>query len=439
MKSTEIPGSAGHPEIPAGRFNTLKEWLDWQETLHFTSIELGLDRCREVAGRMHLLPMPCFVISVAGTNGKGSTAVMLHNILCAAGYRVGLYTSPHLLRYNERIRIDGTVIDDATLCQTFDRIDKARGATSLTYFEFGTLAALDIFRNRKVDIAVLEVGMGGRLDAVNMVDADIAILCTVDIDHEQWLGYDRESIGKEKAGIFRPQRPAVCADPDPPQSVVKAADDMGARLLRAGIDYTFDKGQDGWSWQSGPVSLPQLPYPGDQHYQAANAAGVLMVLQSMADRFPVPEKVLASALADFKLPGRFQPIQAEVSTIIDVAHNRQSAAMLAANIRALPKTGRIHLVLGMLKDKNHAAFLKELSDCVDEWYLCTLDNTRGSSAAELAVYAGPWVGKSTVGMYDNVPAAIEAARSVAAAGDRIIITGSFVTAAIAMHYLGVKI
>lgn len=438
-KLTGISGRASTGVNQAPRFNTLQQWLDWQEKLHFTAIELGLDRCRKVAERMHLLPLPCFVISVAGTNGKGSTAVMLENILRAAGYRVGLYTSPHLIRYNERIRVNGLEADDAMLCAAFERIDRARGNISLTYFEFGTIAAMDIFRHSNIDIAIMEVGMGGRLDAVNMLDANVAVISTIDIDHEQWLGSDRESIGREKAGIFRPMRPAICADPEPPRTVLDTAALLGTNLLRSGVDFSYERANDSWSWRSGLVRYNRLPVPGGQPWQVQNAAGVLMVLQAIADFFPVQQQSLFECLRNFRMPGRFQHVTATVPCILDVAHNRQSAAMLAANLTALPVSGRTHLVLGMLRDKNHAVFINALRACVDNWYLCTLDNPRGTTGQDIAGMVKSLDSQALVGCFDDVATALVTAQSAARPGDRIVVTGSFVTVGEAIDCLQVNV
>ena len=439
MKLTEVTGSSKTVKNRSYRFDTLQEWLDWQEKLHFTAIELGLDRCRKVAELMKLLPPAYFVISVAGTNGKGSTAVMLENILRSAGYKTGIYTSPHLIRYNERIKVDGREIDDPTLCAAFDRIDKARENISLTYFEFGTLAAMDIFQNRKIDIAIMEVGMGGRLDAVNMLDANISIISTIDIDHEQWLGYDRISIGREKAGIFRSMRPAICADSDPPATVLETASLVGANLFVSGKDFSFEIANDSWSWRSGLTRFEHLPVPGKHNYQIQNAAGVLMVLQAVADFFPVQQQILFDALRNFRMPGRFQLIPADIPCILDVAHNRQSAAVLAENIRALPETGKIHLVLGMLKDKNHTAFIQELVEQVDSWYLATLDNARGASSSDLAKILFSLSPQARVRQFNDVAKAISAANAEAGAGDHVIIAGSFITVADAINHLEIDI
>jgi len=439
MKLTEITTRINPAAEDNFRFSTLQEWLDWQERLHFTAIELGLDRCRKVAELMRLLPPNYFVISIAGTNGKGSTAVMLETMLRSAGYRVGLYTSPHLIRYNERIKINGTEVDDNTLCKAFHRIDQARANISLTYFEFGTLAAMDIFQDSKIDIAIMEVGLGGRLDAVNMIDANVSVISTIDIDHEQWLGYDRNSIGREKAGIFRPMRPAICADPDPPATVLETANLVGAKLLRAGKDFSCDIADGSWSWRSGMTRYHHLPVPGNQPYQVQNAAGVLMVLEAIADFFPVSQQVVFEQLRQFRMPGRFHVLPAVVPCILDVAHNRQAAAVLASSIKALPETGRIHLVLGMLKDKNHDAFILELLACVDCWYLSTLENSRGASSKDLAVILNERNPQAEVLQFDNIASAIIAARAATRPGDRIIITGSFVTVGDAIRPLGIEV
>lgn len=439
MKLTEITHLNNPLQDSSSRFKTLDEWLAWQEQLHFTAIELGLDRCRKVAEVMHLLPPSYFVISIAGTNGKGSTATMLENILRSAGYRVGIYTSPHLIRYNERIKLDGHEVDDKTLCRTFDRTDRARGNISLTYFEFGTLAAMDIFQQAKVDIAIMEVGMGGRLDAVNMLDANVSVISTVDIDHEQWLGYDRNAIGREKAGILRPMRPAISSDPNPPDTVRDTASLLGAKLLVSGRDFSFEAGVDSWSWCSGLTRFINLPIPGNHHYQIQNAAGVIMTLQAIADFFPIQQPVLIRSLREFRMPGRFQSIPGNVPVILDVAHNRQSAEVLASNIKGLPKTGKIHLVLGMLKDKNHTAFFHELSPRVDHWYLSGLSGVRGASSNELADILCAVEPAAQLQQFDGVELALEAARAAAVPGDRIIVSGSFVTVGRAIKQLGVEV
>ena len=433
-----ITNLAQYKRKPIPRFNSLDKWLAWQETLHFTAIELGLDRCRRVANAIGLLPPSYFVISISGTNGKGSCAIMLETILRGAGYNVGLYTSPHLLRYNERIKLYGQEVSDAILCDSFNKIDIARGTTSLTYFEFSTLAAMNIFQNNNVDIAVMEVGMGGRLDAVNMLDADISLISTIDIDHENWLGSDREAIGMEKSGIFRSMRPAVCADPHPPQSVLKTANLVGAKLIRSGLDYKYEISGSDWSWQSSKVCYQKLPIPGDHSYQIQNASGVLMVLQSMAENFQVQREAIDKGMGNFSLPGRFHVVPGEVSFVFDVAHNRQSAATLVANICTLPPARKTILILGMLKDKDHATFMNEFSDCIDNWYVATLDSTRGANADELATKLKTINPDAVVTTFDELLHAFSTALSVVKSGDRIVVTGSFITVGIALKYFKIE-
>lgn len=417
------------------RFNTLSEWLKWQEGLHFTAIELGLDRCRKVAEKMGLLPPNFTVISIAGTNGKGSSATMLEAMLLKEGYNTGVYTSPHLLRYNERIRINGSEIDDAMLCEAFNRIDQARENISLTYFEFGTLAAIDIFQQSGIEIAIMEVGMGGRLDAVNMLDADVSLVCTVDLDHENWLGHDRNAIGREKAGIFRSMRPAICADPAPPSSVIDTAELVGARFFLAGREFTSEISENSWIWQSGLTRYEELPKPGNHPHQIRNAAGVLMALHTIQDRYPIKKETIYGCLRDFRLPGRFQIIPGEIPCILDVAHNRQAAAILAENLKSLPKTGRNLFVVGMLKDKNHQVLFDSLASLANEWYLTSLSVDRGAHVEDIAKALTSIVGDISVRKYDNINGALVQAYSDALPGDRVIVTGSFITVGAALTWL----
>ena len=434
-----ITDLAQYKEDYSSRFNSLDEWLAWQEQLHFTAIELGLDRCRKVADAMHLLPPQYFVINIAGTNGKGSCAVMLESILRDAGYKVGLYTSPHLVRYNERIRINGREASDSILCGSFSRIDRARNSISLTYFEFGTLAAMDIFQKNDIDIAIMEVGMGGRLDAVNMLDANVSLISTIDIDHEKWLGNDRNSIAREKSGIFRSMRPAICADLNPPESIPEIANLVGANLLRSGHEFSHKISPSSWTWQSGEVRITDLPIPGDLNFQVENASGVLMVLQTITEYFPVEKQSIIKGLEKFRLPGRFHVVPGIMPIIMDVAHNRQSAANLAVNISNLVNTGKIKLVLAMLKDKNHSAFITELLPYVDTWYLSTLGTNRGATSTELANTLKLIDKTAEMYTFNNLDNAISRAYSEATSGDRLLISGSFITVGIAINYFGVEI
>ena len=407
------------------RFATLDDWLRWQETLHPTTIELGLERVRTVLRRLHPADPPFLVITVGGTNGKGSCVAFLDAILRAAGYRVGAYTSPHLLRYHERIQVDGMEADDEALCRAFARIDAARGGISLTYFEFGTLAALERFRETRVEIAVLEVGLGGRLDAVNVVDADAALVVSIDLDHTDWLGPDRDSIGYEKAGIYRPGRPAICADPDPPPRLLEHARAIGARLLRLGRDYDYTLTGTTWRWQSDAARLDGLPMPvlaGGR--QPGNAAAALMTLHSLRDRLPVTADAIRTGLAEARLPGRFQVVPGPVEWILDVAHNPAAAAALADSGRARACAGRTHAIVGLLADKDAGAVIEALASLVDEWHPVTLVGARGRTSAELAAHLHS-AGIQAVIPHDNITHACRAVLDRADTGDRAIVFGSF--------------
>ncbi len=418
------------------RFTCLTDWLRWQESLHFTAIELGLDRCNKVAQRLDLLQPDSKVISVSGTNGKGSSAAMLDAMLRKAGYRVGAYTSPHLSRYNERICVDGKQVTDAQLCASFDRIDRARGDISLTYFEFGTLAALDIFQHAQLDMVILEVGLGGRLDAVNILDADVALVVTIDLDHEQWLGYDRDSIGREKAGIFRSGRPAVCSDPAPPPSIAACAQETGARLYQAGRDFSSALQADSWTWRCADSVHTGLPKPGiNNNRQIQNAAGVLMTLEVLAAEFPVSLETIKSCLRDFRLAGRFQTIPGKNPFILDVAHNPQAVSALVENVKKLPGFGETHVVIGMLRDKNHDAVFRQLTEIADHWYLVELPEERAAGLAELGRALEKYADAEKIEQFNTVVEALSAAETGAGAGDRIIVTGSFVTVGAALDYL----
>lgn len=434
----QAPDSTLLKNFPEGtmRFTTLEEWLAWQEGLHFTSIELGLDRCMAVAERMGLLKPDYAVISVAGTNGKGSSVNMLRAILGKAGYSTGSYTSPHLIRYNERICLNGVEVTDDMLCASFDRIDRARGDISLTYFEFGTLAAFDIFRNANVDIAILEVGLGGRLDAVNCLDADVALITTIDLDHENWLGQDRESIGREKAGIMRSTSPAVSSDPNPPQSVIDYADSLGTSLHISGKDYRHHATGQTWTWQSDDVVYDGLPRPSLYNpEQMANAAGVLMTLKVLSDRFPVSMQAIREGLQDFNLSGRFQIVPDKAQLILDVAHNQQAAKLLVQNLKELPVKGNTHVLIGMLKDKNHRAIFTEVSEIADFWHIVSLESPRGADSKMLSEELSKMKITKNITCYDTVAEALNRIRELVEPQDRIVITGSFLTVGAAIKHL----
>lgn len=417
------------------RFPTLDAWLTWQETLHPSAIELGLERPGRVFEALNLGRTNHAVITVAGTNGKGSSVAMLESILLGAGYRVGCYTSPHLLRYNERVRLNGEPVSDQVLCEAFERIDQARGETSLTYFEFGTLAAMDIFARADLGVVVLEVGMGGRLDAVNLQDADVALVTAIDVDHAAWLGDDREAIGREKAGVFRPQCPAVCSDPKPPLSLLQYARELGTELYRLDEEFHYRAGDHRWRWDGPTVSYDELPFPAlHGKFQLQNAAGVLMALALLGERLPVSREHIEEGLKRVSLPGRFQPLTGVVTTFVDVAHNPQSAEALAANLKQTPVVGQTHAVVGMLADKDIPEVLKPLLEVIDFWYPATLEVPRGAQAS-LLIESLTALGVAVECGYPSVDEALADASGKARPDDRIVIFGSFYTVAEAMAAL----
>ncbi|WJW74512.1 bifunctional tetrahydrofolate synthase/dihydrofolate synthase [Thiohalobacter sp. IOR34] len=406
------------------RVSTLADWLAWQETLHPKAIDLGLERVGAVAEILGVRRPAPLVISIAGTNGKGSSLALLEAILEAAGLRVGAYSSPHLLRYNERIRLAGREVDDAGLIESFARIDQARGEVSLSYFEFGTLAALDIFHREKVEVALLEVGLGGRLDAVNVVDADCALLTTIGIDHSDWLGDDREAIGREKAGIFRPAAPAVCADPQPPQSVRRQAAAIGAEWHALGEDFDFRRQAGGWDWQGPDCAWRDLPLPAlPGEHQLRNAAGALMVLAALRDRLPVEAAAIEQGLRRVRLAGRFQRREGAVERIVDVAHNPQAAEALAGLLALRPVAGRTLGVCGMLADKDVEGVAGALAGRIDRWLLGSTPGARGLPAAQLAGrLQAAGIEAEAVG---SVAQAWRTALDAARPGDRVVGFGSF--------------
>lgn len=366
------------------------------------------------------------VVTVAGTNGKGSTVAMIEGMLCAAGYKVGAYTSPHLVRYNERICVQGQAVSDLALIDSFERIDAARGATPLTYFEFGTIAAFDLFRSAAIDVAVLEVGMGGRLDAVNVVDADVGVVCAIGIDHVAWLGPDRETIGREKAGILRPGRPAVCSDPDPPMSIRRHAEKIKAELLQLGRDFFIERGDAGWTWRSGDRIRTGLPYPALRgEFQLNNAAGALMALECLGERFPVTQGHIRDGLHHAAPPGRFQVLPGSPRRVLDVAHNAQAARALAATLKRQPVVGRTLAVFGMLVDKVIPDVARAMAGGVERWYVAPLPSPRSATTEQLlqALTAGGVTAPVTA--FADVRAAYEAAGCDARPDDRIVVFGSF--------------
>jgi dihydrofolate synthase/folylpolyglutamate synthase len=378
---------------------------------------------------MQLGHFQCPVITVGGTNGKGSCAAFLEAMLGAEGYRVCAYTSPHLLRYNERVRVGGHEVTDGQLCAAFDCIEAAREGVPLTYFEFGTLAALAIFHASSPEAVILEVGLGGRLDAVNLVDADVALVSSIGIDHTEWLGHDRESIALEKAGIFRPGRPAVCGDPDPPLSLQREAQHLGAPLYRLGQEFRISPSLTGgsWRWRGWEEDLDALPRPAlEGNIQLNNAAACIAALKLLRHKLPVSADAVRSGLNSAWLPGRFQQLPGRIPVILDVAHNAEACAVLAANLTEHACNGRTLAVLGMLRDKPAAAVGRIMDAQVHKWYLGGLTvGGRERGAEALALELGPLRGE--VSCYPDIPAAYAAARRAAKPGDRIVVFGSFHT------------
>jgi dihydrofolate synthase/folylpolyglutamate synthase len=420
--------------MPAPR--SLEDWLRIQETVHGTGIDLSLDRVREVADRLGLLPPASRTIIVAGTNGKGSTVAYLEALLRALGVRAGSFTSPHLIRYHERIRVDGAETSDAELIAAFEAIEAARGATTLTFFEFNALAALLVFRARRVEVAVLEVGLGGRLDAVNIVDAEAAIVCSIGLDHADWLGTDIDAIGREKAGVFRSDGIAVLADPDMTPAVEAEARRIGARTVVAGRDYGWQHvaGQGRWQFESGALTLADLPLPAlPGSRQIANAAAALVTLQRMGLLLPTHGTLVARALTGLRLPGRFQIVPGRVEWILDVAHNEPAARALALNLAARPCAGRTLCVAGILGDKDIDAVAGALAGVMDEWFLCGIAAPRGLEAAQLAARSGVFAGAVLAA---DIAAGMRAAAAASRPGDRIVVCGSFLAVAPALAQLG---
>ncbi|MBT2116833.1 bifunctional tetrahydrofolate synthase/dihydrofolate synthase [Dyella sp. LX-66] len=414
---------------------TLAEWLSYQEGVNPRSIELGLERVREVWRRMGAPAPARWIVTVGGTNGKGSTVAMLEAMLRAAGRRVGCYTSPHLLRYNERIRIDGQDAGDQALVDSFERIEAARGDIPLTYFEFGTLAALDLFARADLDAAVLEVGLGGRLDAINIVDADVAVITTVDLDHMDWLGNDRDSIGREKAGIARQGRPAIVGEAAPPAGLLEALAAIGARVERAGVDFRVERHAQGWTWRHGDGTAFELPDPSlAAPVQYANAAAAIAALHAHSAHAPIPSAALAAAAAEgvktAAVAARLQALGGDPALIVDVGHNPQAARALAEWLDAHPG-GRVHAVYGALADKDVGGVIAALGARIGHWHLAGLerDTPRGLPAEALRKELQQALPSAAFDLHADVGSALAAARAAALPGERILAFGSFFVAA----------
>lgn len=409
--------------------STLQDWLAHCEQLHPKTIDMGLERVRTVAERM-ALRFDCPVITVAGTNGKGSTCAMLEAILQQSGYRTGVYTSPHLVHFEERCRVHGEAVQADALVPHFERVAQARGEISLTYFEFTTLAILSLMAASGLDAAILEVGLGGRLDAVNIIDSDCAIITSIDLDHTELLGNDREQIGYEKAGIMRTGRPVIVSDPLPPQSVIDRATEIDAQLWRFGHDFNFSGDRQQWAWAGRGRRYSGLAYPALRGAnQLMNASGVLAALEALRQQLPVTAQAVRNGLALVELPGRFQIVPGQPVLVLDVSHNPHSVAALTANLDAMGFHPTTHAVFGAMADKDLAPMLARIHPLIDRWYFTDLPTPRAASAQALLAgwQALPTRAGVSASTHADPMQALQAAIAAADPADRIVVFGSFYT------------
>jgi len=407
----------------------LEDWLDHCERLHPHNIDMGLERVQKVAQRLHW-NWSCPVITVAGTNGKGSTCAMIEAVCRQSGYRTGVYTSPHLVHFEERCRIQGQSVAAQTLVPHFERVERARQGENLTYFEFTTLAILDLLCQSELDVVVLEVGLGGRLDAVNVVDADAAVVTCIDVDHTEWLGPDRESIGREKVGIARAGRPLVVSDPVPPASVLAHANAIGADLWVHGRDFHFSGERHQWHWIGRERRYHGLAYPALRGAnQLLNASGVLALFEALRQRLPVTAQSVRNGLALVELPGRFQTLAGQPTLVLDVAHNPHSVAALFQNLDAMGFCPQTHAVFGAMADKDLDAMLTRMIPLVTHWHVCDLPSPRAARAHDLASILKSMAGVAAqqVFTHDSPAQALAVARENADPTDRIVVFGSFLT------------
>jgi len=415
-------------------YQSLDDWLAWQTTLHAREIELGLDRIETVARRLNLLDCPFKVITVAGTNGKGSSVAMLSSILHCAGFKVGTYTSPHILKYNERIKISLQCVDDQELCTSFAKIDQAREGISLSFFEFATLAALDIFHRQQVDVAILEVGLGGRLDATNMIDCDLALVTSIGLDHTEWLGDNRESIGFEKAGILRKHKPAICNDSEPPLSIRQVAEDKNAQLYQIGQDFSYELLDQQWNFISDDYVLTGLPIPNlEGMIQVQNAAGVIKGLHCLQELY-VPEAAIRVGLQKIDLDGRFQRLPKHCEVILDVAHNHDSAKNLARNLAANICEKRTIAVFSVLSDKDVEGIAKLIHPFVTDWYIAVVNTARGMNILQVQQALEAHASPQSITQFDSVELAYQQALADATQQDRVLVFGSIFTVSEVLAY-----
>jgi dihydrofolate synthase/folylpolyglutamate synthase len=415
---------------------SLADWLARQQKSHPSAIDLDLTRVRSVAQHMDLLPPRYHVVTVAGTNGKGSTVAYLDALFRGAGKRTGRFTSPHLVRYNERICVNGVEASDQQLAGSFERIDTARGSTTLTFFEYNALAALDLFARAPVEVAVLEVGLGGRLDATNIVDADVGVVCSIGLDHVDWLGSSLEQIGREKAGIFRPGHPAVLGLTPMPDSVWQVIEELGAQPVAPGQQYGVRAHGDTWDFEYGQLQLSDLPRPAlAGEHQLSNAAAALAAVVAGGFGVRLDRASVSAALRDANVAGRFQRVTGEVEWILDVAHNVQAAEALRDNLRRLPRARRTLAICGILGDKDIRGITATLAADVDGWILASLEGARAVSTQQLAEALPP--GASVLAHASDVAEACRFARAAATSGERVLVFGSFLTVGPALEFLGI--
>jgi dihydrofolate synthase/folylpolyglutamate synthase len=408
------------------RFDSLKGWLDWQESLHPLAIDLGLERAAQVYHAVNPDCVKPLTITVAGTNGKGSCIAYLEAIYRAQGYRVGAYSSPHILKYNERIKIDGKPVADDKICEAFARIESVRGNTSLSYFEFGTLAALDIFWRSGLDVQLLEVGLGGRLDAVNIVDPDVSLITSIGIDHVDWLGATREAIGREKAGIFRAKIPAIVGDCDPPKSLLQSAVDKDARLYCIGRDFGYKKQTTTWDWFAGARCISHIPEPGLKgEHQYRNASAAILAVEVLAKDLPVSDRSIRIGLKNIQLLGRFQLINDKIPVLLDVGHNPEAVKTLVDYLNMTFPGKRIHAVFSMMKDKDIASVLEIMNPVVYDWFFAPLANPRAATEPLMReIFSQSPATRISFG-FTGFTEAFNAAKSQAREDDLLLVFGSF--------------
>lgn len=407
-------------------FDKLEDWLRWQENSHHLAIDLGLERVEKVYRALNPPARRPLTITVGGTNGKGSCVAYLETIYRTAGYRVGAYTSPHIVTYNERIKIDGKPVNDKLICRAFERIEQVRNGVSLSYFEFGTLAALIIFLDADLDIQILEVGLGGRLDAVNIVNPDAAIISSIAIDHVAWLGDTRAAIGYEKAGIFRADTPAIVGDPDPPDSLRQVAEEKSAQYHTIGQDFDYIKSSNTWQWCSKNKKIEHLPQPALKgEHQFRNASSVIMAVNLLQDKLPVNEDSIRRSLMEVDLPGRFQLINGDIQVLLDVGHNPEAVGTLVEYLTQNFPKRRIHAIFSMMRDKDIAEVIKIMNPIVHDWFFSPLINVRAASEELMQdIFSAQGIANVTFG-FTGFKDAFAAAKKHTVRGDLLLIFGSF--------------